>query len=107
MSLPVWPRATRTALAEETFRGSRRCFPVLSDRCGPRVDDAARKWFDRAMSQHAPIDVAGMIAGIQRWVETESPTSDKAAVNRMIDVVQADVANLPVTIERVPGRDGF
>jgi glutamate carboxypeptidase len=59
------------------------------------------------MSQHAPIDVAGMIAGIQRWVETESPTSDKAAVNRMIDVVQADVANLPVTIERVPGRDGF
>ena len=25
----------------------------------------------------------------------------------MIDVVQADVAGLPVTVERVPGRDGF
>jgi len=48
-----------------------------------------------------------MISGIKRWVETESPTRDKAAVNRMIDVVQADVAGLPVAVERVPGRDGF
>ena len=48
-----------------------------------------------------------MISGIQRWVETESPTSSKAAVNRMVDMVQSDVADLPVTVERVPGRDGF
>jgi glutamate carboxypeptidase len=59
------------------------------------------------MSKHQSIDLGGMISGIQRWVETESPTRDKAAVNRMIDVVQADVAGLPVTVERVPGRDGF
>src|SRR3954470_16115026 len=59
------------------------------------------------MSQHASIDVAAMISGIQRWVETESPTSNKAAVNRMIDMVQSDVADLPVTVERVPGRGGF
>jgi glutamate carboxypeptidase len=48
-----------------------------------------------------------MISGIRRWVETESPTHEKAAVNRMIDVVQADVADLPVKIERVAGKDGF
>src|SRR3989440_8758818 len=59
------------------------------------------------MSQHAPIDLGAMISGIQRWVETESPTRDKAAVNRMVDVVQSDVADLAVTVERVPGKDGF
>ena len=64
-------------------------------------------WFDDRMPQHAPIDLGAMISGIQRWVETESPTSSKAAVNRMIDMVQSDVADLPVTVERVPGRDGF
>src|SRR5947209_11356969 len=59
------------------------------------------------MPKHQSIDVGTMISGIQRWVETESPTSDKAAVNRMIDMVQADVAGLPVAVERVAGRDGY
>ena len=57
--------------------------------------------------QHASIDVAAMIGGIQRWVETESPTQSTAAVNRMIDLVQSDVSGLPVKLERVPGRNGF
>src|SRR5262245_53749595 len=52
-------------------------------------------------------DLSSMISGIQRWVEAESPTGDTAAVNRMVDLVQADVAALPVAVERVPGRDGF
>src|SRR2546423_1964621 len=43
----------------------------------------------------------------RRWVETESPTRNKAAVNRMIDLVQSDVGGLPVVLERVPGKDGF
>ena len=72
-----------------------------------RVDARGRTWFDDIMSQHAPIDLGAMISGIQRWVETESPTHDKAAVNRMMDVVQSDVADLPVKIERVPGTNGF
>ena len=59
------------------------------------------------MSKHQSIDVGAMISGIQSWVETESPTRDKAAVNRMVDVVQRDVAKLPVAVERVPGRNGF
>jgi glutamate carboxypeptidase len=53
------------------------------------------------------IDVGGMIEGIRRWVENESPTQSKAAVNRMIDMVQSDVADLAVAVERVPGKDGY
>src|SRR5438046_482632 len=59
------------------------------------------------MSHHASVDLGAMMSGLQRWVETESPTRDKAAVNRMVDVVQSDVADLAVTVERVPGKDGF
>ena len=36
------------------------------------------------MSKRHSVDLGSMIEGIQRWVETESPTRDKAAVNRMI-----------------------
>ena len=59
------------------------------------------------MSKHESIDLGAMISGIQRWVEAESPTRDKAAVNRMVDLVQADVTGLDVTVERVPGKSGF
>src|SRR5947209_2247089 len=59
------------------------------------------------MPKHQSIDLGAMIAGIQRWVEIESPTGEKAAVNRMIDVGQADVTGLPVAIERVSGKDGY
>src|SRR5437588_1284626 len=59
------------------------------------------------MSKHQSVDLASMIEGIRRWVETESPTRDRAAVNRMIDLVQSDVTELPVAVERVPGRNGF
>ena len=53
------------------------------------------------------IDLGGMIEGIRRWVENESPTSNKAAVNRMLDLVTADLDGLPVKVERMGGRDGF
>ncbi len=53
------------------------------------------------------IDLAAMIEGIRRWVESESPTSNKAAVNRMLDLVMADLDGLPVHVERIAGRDGY
>jgi glutamate carboxypeptidase len=53
------------------------------------------------------IDLGGMIEGIRRWVENESPTRNKAAVNRMLDLVTADLDGLPVKIERLGGRDGY
>jgi len=53
------------------------------------------------------IDLGGMIEGIRRWVEHESPTSNTAAVNRMLDLVMAGLDDLPVKVERLGGRDGF
>jgi glutamate carboxypeptidase len=53
-----------------------------------------------------PVDIEAIVAGIRSWVEIESPTSQTAAVNRMIDRVAADAASLPVRIERMPGREG-
>jgi glutamate carboxypeptidase len=52
-------------------------------------------------------DLAAMLEGIERWVVTESPTLDRAAVNRMIDLVQFDLAGLDVAIERIPGTSGL
>jgi glutamate carboxypeptidase len=59
------------------------------------------------MSAQYPVDLSAMLEGIRRWVVTESPTRDRAAVNRMVDLVQSDVAGLDVTIERIPGQDGL
>jgi glutamate carboxypeptidase len=59
------------------------------------------------MSAPQSVDLGRIIEGIQRWVETESPTRNATAVNRMIDVVQSDVIGLPVATERVPGRQGL
>jgi len=53
------------------------------------------------------IDLGGMIEGIRRWVENESPTRNKAAVNRMLDLIMAGLEGLPVQVERLAGRDGY
>ena len=58
-------------------------------------------------SRHDSLDLAAMLQGIEGWVEIESPTSDVAAVNRMIDRVAADLADVPVRIQRLPGRRNF
>ncbi len=52
-------------------------------------------------------DVEAMLPGLLRWVETESPTYDAAAVNRMMDVAARDLALAGARIERIPGRMGF
>lgn len=54
-----------------------------------------------------PFDLSDAVDGITRWVEIESPTSDKAAVNRMIDRVARDLGGLPVTIERKAGTGPY
>ncbi len=53
------------------------------------------------------IDAEDIAQGITDWVEIESPTHDRAAVNRMADHVQAACEALGLTIERRPGEDGF
>ena len=54
-----------------------------------------------------PFDTEEMIAGLRPWIETESPTFDAAAVNRMMDLVQHELAALGGRVERIPGRMGL
>jgi len=54
-----------------------------------------------------PFDSATMLAGLRTWVECESPTFDRAAVNRMMGMAARDLAMLGAGIEIIPGRMGF
>jgi glutamate carboxypeptidase len=54
-----------------------------------------------------PIDLAESAAGIENWVKIESPTKVPGAVNRMIDRVQEEFRDVPVTMQRIAGRDCF
>lgn len=48
-----------------------------------------------------------ILDGIRTWVETESPTGHTAGVNAMMDLVEKEVAGLPVQVDRFAGRDGL
>lgn len=54
-----------------------------------------------------PFDTDEMLAGLRPWIETESPTFDAAAVNRMMDLVQHEMAAMGARVERIPGRMGL
>lgn len=54
-----------------------------------------------------PFDADEMLAGLKPWIETESPTFDAVAVNRMMDLVQHELAALGARVERIPGRMGI
>jgi len=54
-----------------------------------------------------PFDADEMLAGLRRWVESESPTWDAAAVNAMMDVATHDLALMGARVERIPGRMGL
>ena len=54
-----------------------------------------------------PFDTDAMLAGLRPWIECESPTWDRAAVNRMMDMAARDLALAGARIERIPGRMGF
>jgi glutamate carboxypeptidase len=51
-------------------------------------------------------DAAKILDGIRRWVEIETPTEVPAQVNKLVDIVAEGYRGLPVTIERIAGRDG-
>src|SRR5215470_10493729 len=48
-----------------------------------------------------------ILAGIRRWVEIETPSHDGAAVIRLVDVVESDLARIGARTTRTPGRDGY
>jgi glutamate carboxypeptidase len=53
-----------------------------------------------------PFASATILDGIRRWVEIETPTEAPEQVNRLATMVADGYRDLPVTIERVAGRDG-
>ncbi|HEX2940927.1 MAG TPA: M20 family metallopeptidase [Rhodopila sp.] len=48
-----------------------------------------------------------LLAELSAWVRMETPTTDPAAVNRLMDVAQAELTGAGAAITRIPGRDGF
>jgi glutamate carboxypeptidase len=49
----------------------------------------------------------GLLAELSAWVKLETPTTDAAAVNRLMDVAEAELTRAGAAITRIPGRDGF
>jgi glutamate carboxypeptidase len=58
-------------------------------------------------SANLPFDSETMLQGLRNWVECESPTWDKDAVNRMLSLAARDMAIMGASIERIAGRQGF
>ena len=44
---------------------------------------------------------------LSAWVHLETPTTDPAAVNRLMDVAEAELARAGAELTRIPGRNGF
>jgi len=57
--------------------------------------------------EHRAMNQQEAAAALSVWVALESPTSHPAGVNGMMDLVQKEVAGLPIAVERIPGRDGL
>ncbi|MBR1234415.1 M20 family metallopeptidase [Bradyrhizobium sp. AUGA SZCCT0177] len=53
-----------------------------------------------------PFDPSSILDGIRRWVEIETPTEVPAQVNKLADLVTDGYRDLPVTVERIAGKDG-
>ena len=48
-----------------------------------------------------------LLQELSAWVRMETPTTDPAAVNRLIDVAQGELHRAGAGTTRVPGRNGF
>jgi glutamate carboxypeptidase len=53
-----------------------------------------------------PFDPQTILDGIRRWVEMETPTEAPERVNLLANLVADGYRDLPVSIERIAGRDG-
>lgn len=52
-------------------------------------------------------DEEEILEGLKEWVLVESPSFDRAGVNRMMDLAEAAMVGLGTEVHRTPGSDGF
>lgn len=48
-----------------------------------------------------------ILDGLRQWVEIETPTTDPAAVNRLMDRAEVGLREAGATVVRIGGRDGY
>ena len=48
-----------------------------------------------------------LLAELATWVAMETPTTDPASVNRLMDVAEGELAQAGAVLTRIPGRDGY
>src|SRR5579864_1714189 len=48
-----------------------------------------------------------LLAELSKWVALETPTTDPNAVNRLMDLAEADLGRAGASLTRIPGRDGY
>jgi glutamate carboxypeptidase len=48
-----------------------------------------------------------LLAELATWVRLETPTTDAAAVNRLMDLAERDLTEAGAEPTRIPGRGGF
>lgn len=61
---------------------------------------------DRRLPRAADFDAQELLAGIVSWVEMETPSERPDLIDRLLDHVEARFTGLPVSMRRIPGRDG-
>src|SRR6266536_978989 len=62
---------------------------------------------DRPMPQTEVGRSEDLLAELAGWVALETPTTDPAAVNRLMDIAAAELTRAGAALTRIPGRDGF
>ena len=62
--------------------------------------------FENTLPKPDTFDAEALAAGIVRWVEFETPSDRPDLIDLLLDHVVASFAGLPVSIERISGRDG-
>lgn len=77
-------------------------FPL---RLGGQENDEVDRLENRLTMTNS-FDPEGILDGIRRWVEIETPTDEPERVNRLVTLVAEGYRDLPAHIERVAGHSG-
>ncbi len=48
-----------------------------------------------------------LLTELSAWIKMETPTTDAAAVNKLMDVAEGELTRAGAAITRIPGRNGF